>query len=191
MLSDTASAWSRYDHYRHYRYDPFDRHYHRHHWHHRHHYHHYPRFRVSYDINDGWNFIKKDRSNTALEIFEDLDNSNPGSGIPKLGYSIAAADTDRLGKSVWAMRRALIFHPGALYQFKPDVQLKNKIKQLVSKFQGRSHGLSEKDAFFMQASLYYLAGDKISCLQAIRLNKDANDTSDSAKNLYYMAENYL
>jgi len=202
MLSSPAAAWNRQERYRHHRYDNYN--YNRHYYRHRGvspHYrsfrypgnirHYYPRYRDNYTMEDGWDLIKKDRSHTALDVFGELAKSNPGSGSPKLGYAIAAADTDSLSKSVWAMRRALIYHPGALEHFRLDTRLENKLKRLVSKYRGKSHGLPEKDAYFMQASLYYLLEEKDACFEAIRHSKEANDDSDSAKNLYYMAENYL
>jgi hypothetical protein len=200
MISGLAWAWSRHENYRHYKYDNYNRHYYRHRgvspYYRNYRYpghtrHYYPGYKDNYTMDDGWNLIKKGRSHTALEIFGKLAKSNPGDGSPKLGYSIAAADTDRLSKSVWAMRRALQYHPGALQHFKLDLRLESKLKRLVSKYQRRSHGLPDKDAFFMQASLYYLLEDKNSCFEAISRSKEANDYSDSAKNLYYMAENYL
>lgn len=183
-----AAAWCRYD----------NDHYHRYGYHNRYHHHYpgdldhdYPEYKDLYTMENGWLLIEKDRSQKALDVFKKLVKSNPGAGLPKLGYSIAAADTDKLIESVWAMRQALIYHPGALYQFKLDTRLKDKVKMLVSKYQGQSHGLPEKDASFMQASLYYLLGDKKECFQAIIRNKKDKDNSDSAKNLYYMVENYF
>ena len=192
-----ALAWSRH----HYRYDHHDRFFHRHYYpspyyrsyrHYRHPYHHdYRWYRQDYTMADGWNMVRQGRSGIALNIFEDLSERHPGAGGPKLGYAIAAADTGRLEKSVWAMRRALQFGPGAVQIFKPDRQLEGKLKRLVEKYQGRSHGLPDKDAYFMQAALYYMLADKAACSEAIRLSREMDDTSDSAKNLYFMAEKYL
>ncbi len=163
MLSSLAAAWSRQEHYRHHRYDNYNLHYDRHRGESPHYRgfgypgnirHDYPRYRDNYTVEDGWDLIKKDRSHTALDVFGELSKSNPGVGGPKLGYAIAAADTDSLSKSVWAMRRALIYHPGVLEYFRLDPWLENKLKRLVSKYQGKSHGLPDKDAYFMQASLF-------------------------------------
>ena len=206
ILSGAAQAWNRDRHHRNHRYDRHDHRYYHYRYDHRHrhsspyyrnyrhpgyHRYHTPRYKNYYTMEDGWDLVKKDRSHTALDIFEDLAKSNPGAGGPKLGYAIAAADTDRLAKGVWAMRRALQFGPGAFQQFSPDRRLEGKLKRLVSKYEGRSHGLPEKDAYFMQASLYYLLKDTRACHRAIERNKGVDDYSDSAKNLYYMAEKYM
>ena len=201
MLSSLAAAWSRQERYRHHRYDNYNRHDYRHlvvspryrNFRYPGNIRHYnPRYRDNYTMEDGWDLIKKDRSNTALDVFGELAKSNPGAGGPKLGYAIAAADTDSLSKSLWSMRRALIYHPGALEHFRMDPWLENKLRRLVSKYRrGRPHGLPDKDVYFMQATLYYLLEKKDVCFEAISHSEETNDDSDSAKNLYYMAENYL
>ncbi len=192
MISGLAQGWTRH------RYDHWDRHRYRHHGYsphyrdyHRPDYHHYrPRYQYT-TIEDGWNLVKKGRSNTALEVFGRLAKSNPGAGQPKLGYAIAAADTGQLSQSVWSMRRALQFGPGAFQMFVPDLRLRGTLERQVIKFKGRSHKLPQKDAWFMQAAIYYLLKDSENCLNAIDKIKKAEDNSDSAKNLYYMAQNYL
>ncbi len=149
------------------------------------------RYRKQYTMDDGWRLIKKGQSHRALDIFGDLAKSNPGASGPKVGYAIAAADMNRLSKGVWAMRRAFQYGPSVFHGFELDGRFEGKLKRLVSKYQGRSHGLPEKDAYFMQASLYYLLEDKNACFEAINRSKAVNDYSVSAKNLYNMAENYL
>ncbi len=187
MISGLAHGWNRH------RYDLWDRHRYRHHGYSPHYrdFHHYrPRYQYT-TIEAGWDLVKKGRSHTALEVFGRLAKSNPAAGEPKLGYAIAAADTGQLSQSVWSMRRALQFGPGAFQMFAPDLRLRGTLERQVVKFKGRSHKLPQKDAWLMQASLYYLLGDADACLAAIEKSKNAKDTSDSAKNLYYMAENYL
>jgi hypothetical protein len=138
----------------------------------------------------GWDLIKKGRSHTALDVFGEIANSYPTSGGPKLGYAIAAADSGQLSKSVWAMRRALEFDSEFFSLFSMDKRLERKLVRLTSKYRGYSHGLQEHDAHFMLASLYYLLGNHLECLQAIERNKKANDYSPSARNLYHLAENF-
>lgn len=150
-----------------------------------------PQYTDHYTMEDGWDLVKKGRSHTALDVLGQLAKSNPDAGGPKLGYAIASADTGQLSQGVWSMRRALTFGPGAFQQFVLDPRLESRLERLVSKFHGRSHGLPEKDVYFMQASLYYLLNDTNACLAAIEHSKNTNDRSDSAKNLYYMAQNYL
>lgn len=197
VITDVASAWHRHGHHRHFGYHHYNRHhfdrhhYHRHHYRHPwHSYHDYPRYRVSYTLDDGWRLLQQNRSREALTIFEKLNQSSPGAGLPKLGVSIAAADTGNLSKSITAMRRALVFHPGALYQFKYGPQLGDTLKRLILKYR-ESDAVSENDVYFMQAALYFLLKDKPACLQAVNRIKQGNDTSDSARNLFYMVEHYL
>lgn len=147
------------------------------------------RYKDIYNEQDGWDMLKKYRSNTALEIFEDLSGETPAAGAHKLGIAIAAADTGQLPKSVTAMRLALRYNPGALQLFEPEDWLKDRLKKLVKKYQGQFHGLQNQDAYFMRIAFYYILKDKEACFEAIRYGKKTNDTSDSALNLYYMAEN--
>lgn len=191
-------AWTRHGHHRYDfydRYDPYDRYdrYHRHlyPWRHRlpgyiHDYR--PRYKEMYTDKDGWDLVKNYRSDTALEIFEDISDSAPAAGRARLGIAVAAADIGQLPKSVTAMRLALRYNPGALQIFKPEDWLKDRLKSLVKKYQGRSHGLPDQDAYFMQAAFYYMVKDRDACLEAVRLGKKADDTSESALNLFYMAE---
>lgn len=150
-----------------------------------------PQYADHYTVEDGWDLIRRHQSHTAFEIFMDIAESNPAAGQPKLGIAVAAADTGRLPRSVWAMRRLLEFTPAAIQLFRPDDWLIHRLRRLVGKYHSRSHGLPQKDAVFMQASLYYLLKDKTACLAAIDLSREVNDDSDSARNLYHIAENDL
>lgn len=193
VIASQALAWTRHGHHRYDfydRYDPCQNHFHP--WRHgppRYIHDYRPRYTDMYTEQDGWDLIKKYRSHTALELFENISGTTPAAGGPKLGIAIAAADTGQLSKSVTAMRLALRYHPGALQLFEPEDWLKYRLKRLVKKYQGRSHGLQNQDAYFMIAAFYYMLKDRDACLEAVRLGKKANDTSDSTLNLFYMAEN--
>lgn len=191
-MAGQATAWTRHGHHRYDfydRYNPYNRPFYP--WRHRlpgyiHDYR--PRYTEIYTEQGGWDLVKNYRSDTALEIFEDISNATPVAGGPRLGIAVAAADTGQLSKSVTAMRLALRYNPGALQIFKPEDWLKDRLKSLVKKYQGQSHGLPDQDAYFMQAAFYYIVKDRDACLEAVRLGKKADDTSESALNLFYMAE---
>jgi len=138
----------------------------------------------------GWDLIRKGRSHTALDVFSEIANYNPASGGPKLGYAIAAADSGQLSKSVWAMRRVLEADSEFFRHFSIDGRLERKLVRLTRKYRGYSHGLRERDAHFMTASLHYLLGNRRECLEAIERNKKVDDYSPSAMNLHRLAENF-
>jgi tetratricopeptide (TPR) repeat protein len=184
-IAGETSAWTRHRPHRHHILSPYH-----HHFHHPHYC--YPEYvhdyRPQYTEQDGWEQIKKNRSDTALEIFENASDANPAAGGPKIGIAIAAADIGLLSKSIIAMRQALRYNPGALQLFEPEEWLKHRLKKLIKKYQGRSHGLRDQDAYFMAAVFNYMLKNKDGCLEAVRLGKKADDTSDSALNLFSMAE---
>ena len=192
-MADPTLAWRRCGHHRyhfHDRFSPCPRHFTP--WRHcpRTFCHdHLARRTVVYTEQNGWDLIKNGRSQTALGIFEAISAAAPASGNPRLGIAVAAADTGQLAKSVAAMRRALEFNPGALQIFEPEAWLKERLPPLIKKFENPSPGLAIQDIFFMQAAFYYLVKDQHACLEAVRRGKQANDTTDSALNLFYMAEN--
>ncbi len=189
-IAGETFAWTRLPHHRHHGFRPYHNHFH-------HRYrslpgygHDYqPGYTHLYTEQDGWDLIKKYRSDTALEIFEDISDVRPAAGKPKIGVAIAAAEIGQLPKSVTAMRQALRYNPAALQLFEPEEWLKLRLKKLVEKYQGRSHGLNNQDACLMRTAFYYMLRNQDACLESVRLGKKAEDTSDSALNLYFMAEN--
>lgn len=142
-----------------------------------------------YSEQDGWDLIIKNRPGEALAIFEDIAEASPAVGDSELGIAIAAADAGQWSQSVSSMRRLLEFAPGALQLFEPDRPRIDILDRLVKEISGQSHYLSRQDACFMQACFSYLLRDKKSCLAAVRQCKETGDRSDSALNLYFMAEN--
>lgn len=189
----TAYAWTRTWYNRH---DIHDRYgyYYRHHgpFHHRPHWHihnYHPRYKNLYTEKDAWELIENNRSYTALQIFEGLFHASPAAGRLKLGAAVAAADAGQLSKSIELMRQVLQYNPGSLQVFEPETWLTDRLKGLTKKFQEQSNELPGQDARFMLAAFYYLVKDREACLRSVQMGKAANDVSDSALNLFYMAEN--
>lgn len=185
ITADPAISWTRSDLHRHggyYRYYPYSRHSCP--WRHDR----QPPYKETHTLQDGWDLIKEGQSLAAIKIFENISKATPAAGIPRLGIAIAASETGQLPKSVTAMRMALRYNPGAIQLFEPEDWLTDRLKKLVKKYQGPTHGLPDPDAFFMTAAFYYMLRDRAACLEAARRGRKTNDTSDSALNLFYMAE---
>ncbi len=184
ISASTAVAWTRYGH-GHHRHDFYHPRYHSHHG-----YIHdlRPIYSVTYTETDGWDLIEKNQSRRALDVFEKLSNESPAAGGPQLGIAIAAAETGELSKSVTAMRLALNYNPGVLRFFEPENWLKIRLINLVKTINKHPRRLQNQDAYFMMTAFYYILKDKDACLEAARLGRKANDTTDSALNLFYMAE---
>lgn len=81
-----------------------------------------------------WEMLKADRSHIALNVFGRAARAHPSGGEPKIGYAIAMADLGQLGKSLWAMKRALVYDPGAIRSLTADRRFVRKMGDLASQY---------------------------------------------------------
>lgn len=152
---------------------------------------HYHRYNKSYDNNytfsEGWELIRKDRPEKALDIFRRIAINSPYEGEAKIGYAIAAAQNNQMYDGVVAMRRALKYDPDSLNRVHIDDTLRRKIHMLTENYQSSFYGLSSSDKHFMVASLFYLMNDHDRCIEALEKNQTAHDQAVSTINLYRLA----
>ena len=140
-----------------------------------------------YTIPQGWELIRKDRPEKALQIFRRLAGNAPYEGEAKIGIAIAAAQNRQMFDGVVAMRRALKYDPDSLNRVPVDNTLRREIHELTKNYQSRFYGLTESDKQFMIASLYYLINDLDRSIAALEKNHAAGDQAVSTRNLYHLA----
>ena len=145
------------------------------------------RYHTDYTFSEGWELIRKDRPEKALQIFRQLAGNAPYEGKAKIGVAIAAAQNRQMFDGVVAMRRSLKYDPDALSRVFVDDTLRREIHELTENYQSRFHGLSASDTHFMVASLYYLMNDLDRCITALEKNHAAGDRAISTLNLYRLA----
>ncbi|MDT8379965.1 MAG: hypothetical protein RQ739_13840 [Desulfotignum sp.] len=145
------------------------------------------RYDNDHTFSHGWELIRKDRPEKALQIFRQLAGKTPYEGEAKIGVAIAAAQNRQMFDGVVAMRRTLKYDPDALNRVSVDDTLRREIHELTENYQSRFHGLSASDTHFMVASLYYLMNDLDRCVTALEKNYAAGDRAISTLNLYRLA----
>jgi len=171
-------SWKDYHRRLHYRFNGFDKKYY-----------HGSNYRddTDYTFSEGWELVRKDRPEKALQLFRQLAGTAPYEGEAKIGVAIAAAQNRQMFDGVVAMRRALKYDPDALNRISVDDTLRREIHELTENYQSRFHGLSASDTHFMTASLYYLMNDLDRCMAALEKNQAAGDRAVSTLNLYRLA----
>jgi len=68
----------------------------------------------SYSNNEGWDWLAKGNADYALDIFAIQSQQNLNSGIPKVGFAIAAATNGEMDRATRAMRKAIRVDAAAL-----------------------------------------------------------------------------
>jgi len=133
----------------------------------------------SYSDNEGWDSLAKGNENYALDIFAIQSQQNLNSGIPKVGFSIAAAangDTDRATR---AMRKAIRVDAAALDKININ-NIESTIETLSKNYTLKlNNNKNNIDDAFMAAVLSYLKQDFKTANSLIA----DNDKSQSANNL--------
>jgi hypothetical protein len=93
----------------------------------------------------------------ALHRFSTAARANPSSGVPKVGYALAAAELGRLEKAAWAMRRALRVDPDALRYASEYLLPQYAVDHLIGSYKNSGgYRNQEVDAYFMLAALAYI-----------------------------------
>ena len=132
-----------------------------------------------YKENEGWDWLAKGNSGYALDIFAIQSQQNLNSGIPKVGFSIAAATNGDTDRAIRAMRKAVRIDATALdkvhiYKIKPTLEaLSKNYKSLLD------DNNNNVDIAFMLASLAYMQQNYAGAETIIA----KNDLSQSAINL--------
>ncbi len=130
-----------------------------------------------YSDNEGWDWLAKGNADYALDIFAIQSQQNLNSGIPKVGFAIAAAANNEMDRATRAMRKAIRIDADAL-----DKININNIKPIIDTLTENYKLLSNKNNTnnaFMVAVLSYLNQDYSTANNLIA----ENDKSQSANNL--------
>ena len=131
----------------------------------------------SYRDNEGWDWLAKGNADYALDIFAIQSQQNLNSGIPKVGFAIAAASNGDTDRATRAMRKAIRTDATALDKIninniKPTIEtISENYKLTLNK--------NNTDNAFMIATLSYLQQDYATAKGMI----SENDHSQSASKL--------
>jgi hypothetical protein len=138
----------------------------------------------SYGEKEGWDWLAKGETEQALNIFAIQSQQNLNSGIPKIGFAIAAAVNGDLDRGTRAMRRALRVDPASLHDIYINEYLETKIAVLSEEYQSALQNKeSHTDEAFMVAALSYLKRDFATADNAIGDAIAAGDQDQSTSNL--------
>lgn len=133
----------------------------------------------SYSDNEGWDKLAKGNKDYALDIFAIQSQQDLNSGIPKVGFAIAAAangDTDRATR---AMRKAIRVDAAALDKININ-NIESTIETLSENYKLiLNSNKNNIDNAFMVAVLSYLKQDYATANDLIA----ESDKSQSANNL--------
>lgn len=135
----------------------------------------------NYKRNEGWGWLAKGNANYALDIFAIQSQQNLNSGIPKIGFSIAAAINGETERAARTMRRAIRIDAVSLDNI--DVTPISKTIESLSKNYNLLN-INKTDKSFMLATLSYLKKDYDKANELMR----NTDQSQSAKNLRRLLE---
>jgi len=134
----------------------------------------------TYGNNEGWKHLKNGNAGQAMQIFAIQSQQNLNTGVPRVGFALAAAANGELDRGIWSMRRAVKMDPGSLDQIAIDDQLEPLIKEINEKYKsGVINNPEPTHASFMIAALSYLQQDYSTAQNYI---VDA-DQSPSTRNL--------
>ncbi len=133
----------------------------------------------TYADNEGWDWLAKGNAGYALDIFAIQSQQNLNSGIPKVGFAIAAAVKGDMGRATRAMRKAIRIDSSALNNI--DIKnIKPTIETLSENYKlNLNTNKNNADNAFMIAALSYLQQDYETASNII----SENDQSQSAINL--------
>ncbi|MFT7460533.1 MAG: hypothetical protein ACI909_003221 [Planctomycetota bacterium] len=133
---------------------------------------------------NAWELLLQGQTRIALKQFSNDAMIYPKSGLPKIGYALAAAASGDLKQGVAAMRRAYKIDPESLHYYQVDHRLLPLVDNLIGQYQ---YSLSQrgrrKDEAFMVAALSYLIHDYPTAHQAMERAKRDGDRSPGLRNL--------
>ena len=133
----------------------------------------------SYSNNEGWDWLAKGHADYALDIFAIQSQQNLNSGIPRVGFAIAAATNGEMNRATRAMRKAIRVDADALDKIN-IINIKLTIETLTENYQSISNNnINNTDNAFMVSVFSYLQQDYSAANKLIA----GNDQSQSANNL--------
>lgn len=114
----------------------------------------------TYGSKEGWKHLKSGHAGQAMKIFAIQSQQNLNTGVPRVGFALAAATNGELDRGIWSMRRAVKMDPGSLDQIAIDDQLEPLIEELNKKYKsGIIDNPEQTHVSFMIAALSYLQQD--------------------------------
>ncbi len=132
-----------------------------------------------YSNNEGWDWLAKGNASYALDIFAIQSQQNMNSGIPKVGFAIAAASNGEMDRATRAMRKAIRLDATALDKININ-NIRSRIETLSEDYKLMlNNNENNPDNSFMVAALSYLQQDYITANSII----SENDHSKSANKL--------
>ena len=133
----------------------------------------------AYGDNEGWDRLANGNEDYALDIFAIQSQQNLNSGVPKVGFAIAAATNGETDRAIRAMRKAIRVDAAALDKININ-NIESTIETLSKNYTLiLNNNKNNIDNAFMAAVLSYLKQD---FKTANKLIAD-NDKSQSAHNL--------
>jgi hypothetical protein len=133
-----------------------------------------------YGDKEGWDSLARGNTRHALDIFAVQSLQDLNSGIPKVGFALAAAANGEMDRGIRAMRKAIRSDPASLNKVIINKNIEPTIESLYEDYKlalQNEEGHSDKS--FMVATLSYLKQDYATANNVI----SENDRSQSANNL--------
>lgn len=107
----------------------------------------------------GWDQLAEGRSLEAIKSFYQDINSNSGSGVAKLGYGLAYAETGDFEHAAWAIRRAFKIDPEGVANIMLDGKLRPTLQKIAAKFENSDSMPLNQNNSLVLGTLYQLMGD--------------------------------
>ena len=136
----------------------------------------------NYSENEAWDCLAKGDTDHALDIFAIQSQQNLHSGIPRIGFAIAAAANGETERATRAMRNALRVDASALDKININ-NIKPMLEMLSENYQlNLDTNKNNTDNAFMMATLAYLQEDYRTANEIISEN-DQSHSADKLKKL--------
>ena len=133
----------------------------------------------SYGLDEGWYWLSKGNADYALDIFAIQSQQHLNSGIPKIGFAIAAATRGEMDRATRAMRKAIRIDAAALNRININ-NIKPALETVSENYKTKLNTNKIRiDDAFMVAALSYLHQDYTTANNIL----DESDKSLSALNL--------
>ena len=132
----------------------------------------------TYADNEGWDWLAKGNAEYALDIFAIQSQQNLNSGIPKIGFAIAAAAKGDMDRATRAMRKAIRIDATALDKININ-NIKPTIERLSEYYKlNLNTNKNNIDTAFMIAVLSYLKQDYATANNLISVNDQSQSTNN-------------
>jgi len=136
----------------------------------------------------GWDSLTNGNAKQALDIFAIQSQQNLDSGIPKVGFAIAATVNGDTARGTRMMRKAIRTDPSALTKVSANKNIATTVDYLAMKIPKEIQSAPQRfeqsaDLSFMLAALSYLKQDYVKANDVINDTSIKNDQSQSTHNL--------